>query len=126
MNKFFFIVFIGWSSFEAQSLNNNVYLKNNTLHYYGKITENNNEELFTAYHKASKKPSRLKITSKGGDIKHGMALGKFVWKNKLDIEVGEYCLSSCANYVFTAGKRKILNQTSTLGWHGGAASENLI
>ena len=38
----------------------------------------------------------------------------------LNVEVGAHCFSSCANYVFPAGKRKILRRHSLLGWHGGA------
>jgi hypothetical protein len=43
-----------------------------------------------------------------------------VSQNKLDVEVIDHCLSSCANYVFTAGRTKYLNPDSILFWHGGA------
>lgn len=62
----------------------------------------------------------LRIASRGGEIHLGMDLGQLVFLHGLDVEVGEHCLSSCANYVFPAGRRKILHRHSQLGWHGGA------
>ncbi|MGX9608655.1 hypothetical protein [Acinetobacter sp. T63] len=49
-----------------------------------------------------------------------MDLGDLVYVHQLNVEVGQYCFSSCANYVFPAGKVKYLNWCSQLGWHGGA------
>ncbi|WP_168396831.1 hypothetical protein [Acinetobacter indicus] len=62
----------------------------------------------------------LKITSQGGEIGLGMDLGDLVYAHQLNVEVGQYCFSSCANYVFPAGNIKYLNWRSQLGWHGGA------
>lgn len=31
----------------------------------------------------------------------------------------DFCLSSCANYVFTAGERKIVSSNAMNGFHGG-------
>ncbi|MBF4386130.1 peptidase, partial [Vibrio anguillarum] len=39
------------------------------------------------------------------------------------VEVNDYCLSSCANYVFTAGKIKYISNRAIIGFHGGATSE---
>ena len=50
----------------------------------------------------------------------GMDLGDIIFANSLNVEVDEFCFSSCANYVFPAGKTKILNKNSMIGWHGGA------
>lgn len=62
----------------------------------------------------------LYINSLGGDIGVGVDLGNLIYDHQLNIEVGKYCFSSCANYVFTAGHVKYLNIRSQLGWHGGS------
>lgn len=62
----------------------------------------------------------LRIGSSGGDIHLGMDMGDWVYKNGLNVEVLDVCFSSCANYIFPAGKAKILGKNSMLGWHGGA------
>jgi hypothetical protein len=51
-----------------------------------------------------------------------MALGSWVHAHKLDVKVMEFCLSSCANYVFTAGSRKIVSNLAMVGFHGGLSS----
>ncbi len=50
-------------------------------------------------------------------------LGEWVFANKIDIEVNDYCLSSCANYVFTAGKNKYISNKAIIGFHGGLSSQ---
>jgi hypothetical protein len=37
------------------------------------------------------------------------------------VEVPESCLSSCANYVFPAGRHKLLGRPDAVGWHGNMA-----
>ncbi|MEJ2534777.1 MAG: hypothetical protein P8008_04760, partial [Gammaproteobacteria bacterium] len=61
----------------------------------------------------------LRISSNGGNIEHGLALGEWVLAAGLDVYVDGYCYSSCANYVFPAGRRKILAESAMVGWHGG-------
>jgi hypothetical protein len=48
-----------------------------------------------------------------------MQLGSWVFDNGLDVEVDTYCFSSCANYVFPAGRTKVLASRASLMWHGG-------
>ena len=73
-----------------------------------------NLRLFELYAKATPRPRLLKVTSSGGDITLGMELGEWVFRNGLDVEVVDHCFSSCANYVFTAGKAKYLNPDAVL------------
>jgi hypothetical protein len=61
---------------------------------------------------------RLVITSAGGEVEAGIDLGYWVHKNRIDIEVPEYCLSSCANYVFTSGRHKYVREGAVVAWHG--------
>jgi len=45
-------------------------------------------------------------------------LGLWVFRQKLTLEVRDYCFSSCANYVFTAATRKIIRTGAVVAWHG--------
>ncbi|QBL08216.1 hypothetical protein E0Z06_01160 [Rheinheimera sp. D18] len=95
-------------------------IKNGNLIYQGKITEASNNAIFSLLNDAELKPSRLVITSNGGEIGAGMDLGRWVKDNKLDVEVNGVCASSCANYVFPAAHTKYLRKDSVLVWHGSA------
>ncbi|MGC7862437.1 hypothetical protein ACP3XP_00195, partial [Vibrio anguillarum] len=91
--------------------------------YKGVLSPEGNELAFELYERAKEKPNTLIITSDGGDIMLGIELGRWVYDNKMSVEVNDYCLSSCANYVFTAGKIKYISNRAIIGFHGGATSE---
>lgn len=67
----------------------------------------------------------VEITSTGGDVEAAIDLGEFIFNHQLSVYIPELCLSSCANYLFTAGKEKIITNQTVLGWHGGALQKNL-
>lgn len=92
------------------------------LHYVGPLDEQANAKLFALYDSLKEKPDTLAIRSKGGPTTEGMALGQWVHDHKLDIKVLEYCLSSCANYVFPAGAHKVVSNFAVIGLHGGLSS----
>jgi hypothetical protein len=99
-----------------------VFVDRNELHYVGLLDEEANKRLFALYDNLKEKPAVLSIRSAGGPVRTGMALGQWVHAHKLDVKVMEYCLSSCANYVFPAGVRKIVSNVAVIGFHGGAES----
>lgn len=92
------------------------------LHYVGYLSAAANAQVRALDDGAV---TRLLIRSRGGDIDLGMELGRWVFDRGVDVEVDGYCLSSCANYVFPAGRRKILAADSQLGWHGGAMQADM-
>ncbi|WP_168416686.1 hypothetical protein [Acinetobacter indicus] len=96
-----------------------VTVQENVLIYTGPLSQDANTRA-AALLKQFPQVQTLKITSQGGEIGLGMDLGDQVYAHQLNVEVGQYCFSSCANYVFPAGKVKYLNWRSQLGWHGGA------
>lgn len=71
------------------------------------------------------KVKRLVIDSGGGDVNLGMDLAGLVLENSLDVVVENVCGSSCANYVFPAGKTKHINPNAVVVWHGSAIQEGL-
>lgn len=87
-----------------------------TVHYTGPISAGQNQRFFEAVQ--GKAVRQLIITSGGGEVEAGIALGLWVFDHRLDIEVPEYCLSSCANYVFPAGRHKTIGDGAVVAWHG--------
>ncbi len=64
---------------------------------------------------------RLLIDSGGGDVEAAIGMASVVFKQGLDVEVTQTCFSSCANYIFPAGKRKLISGLGLVGWHGTMA-----
>lgn len=95
-------------------------IQNGQLVYKGKITKEKLGQLFDTYENADEKPTRLVISSTGGELSLGLEFGEWVYANQLDVEVERVCASSCANYVLPAGRIKYLNKDSALLWHGSA------
>lgn len=87
-----------------------------TVYYTGPISAEQNQRFFEAVQ--GKAIKRLVITSGGGEVEAGIALGLWVFNHHLKIEVPEQCLSSCANYVFPAGHKKYIGAGAIVAWHG--------
>ncbi len=96
----------------------------NTVIYRGSLTK----EGLRALRKtgASSPITTLFIDSTGGEIMVGMEFGAWVFERKLDVVVDRACLSSCANYVFTAGRNKEIRPGAVVAWHGSAKQPGLL
>jgi hypothetical protein len=68
----------------------------------------------------------LRIESAGGDVLAGMAVGDALFEAGMDVEVVGGCVSSCANYVFTAGREKRIAEGAWVVWHGDARQWNFV
>lgn len=97
----------------------------NTIVYEGDITAQANTRAMELFEQAPSPPRRLLITSNGGKLMEGLDLAEWIVRQQLDVEVGEQCLSSCANYIFPAGRTKWLRRDSVLVWHGSAWQASL-
>ena len=60
----------------------------------------------------------LRVNSGGGETDEGIKLGHWVFEHGIDVVVDGLCFSSCANYIFTAGRNKTITADSIVGWHG--------
>ncbi|MGL6046994.1 MAG: hypothetical protein ACRC02_11075 [Vogesella sp.] len=89
------------------------------LVYNGKIKASTVDDALALYQAAYPKPDTLDISSQGGSLYDGIRLGMLVYKQQLDVRVFGECASSCANYIFPAGRNKYLLPNSRLLWHGG-------
>ena len=64
--------------------------------------------------------TELAIASLGGEVYWGIKIGELVHENGWNVRVRGLCFSSCANYVFPAGREKIIEAGGIVGWHGSA------
>lgn len=63
----------------------------------------------------------LEIESPGGNVDWGLDLGDLVLEHQLNVKViNSGCHSSCANYVFTAGRHRVIGEGALVTWHGSA------
>lgn len=96
------------------------------IHYDGRITQASVARVRTLLD-ADSSVKELAIRSGGGDVEAGLALGGLVRDRGLDVRVvGDVCMSSCANYVFPAGRRKIVESGALVIWHGSMIQKNLL
>ena len=93
-----------------------------TVTFAGKLSARN-VELFLETVRG-KKITMLVISSGSGEVDAGIKIGSWVFDNRIDVTVENLCLSSCANYVFTAGRRKIIKPGGVVAWHGAALEES--
>ncbi len=84
--------------------------------YTGEISARHNREFFDSV--TDTVVTRLVVDSEGGEVAAGIALGLWVFEHRVDVEVSGICLSSCANYVFPAGRRKVIRPGAVVAWHG--------
>jgi hypothetical protein len=88
-----------------------------TLVYFGPLTGAGLAALEAA---DSGTATTLLIRSGGGEVGVGIDFGEWIHARALDVVVDDFCVSSCANYVFTAGRRKVILPGSLVAWHGNA------
>jgi hypothetical protein len=62
--------------------------------------------------------TRVVITSPGGLVAPALDMAQAIHRRGLALEVPSACLSSCANYLFPAARRKVLGRADAVGWHG--------
>ena len=60
---------------------------------------------------------RLILNSPGGNAVEGLKIGQELLRYSIDTEVQGICISSCANYLFPVGHRKIISH-GVVGYHG--------
>ena len=58
------------------------------------------------------------VKSGGGDVEAGQEMGRLIRDRALRVVITGACISSCANYLFTAGKSKLIRPGAFVVWHG--------
>lgn len=65
-------------------------------------------------------PLVVVLTSEGGEVNAGMAMGEALAPYRTTVVAHRVCASSCGNYLFTAGDRRVIDDGALLLFHGGA------
>ena len=111
------VLFISFSSMAEQETR--VFSEGNTVYYHGAMDKAANARLFELVATKGDVIEWLSIESVGGEVNVGMDIGEFLVANHLNVRVDNFCLSSCANYVFPAGVQKIMSNDASIAFHGG-------
>lgn len=61
------------------------------------------------------------LRSGGGDVEDALTMAEALLTKQVTVVVAGNCVSSCANYLFLAGIKKIVLANSWVVWHGGPA-----
>ena len=110
----------------ALSIDQDIRVERNgdTVIYRGRLTEQGLDALRHAG--GDPQVTTLLIESSGGEIVVGMDFGNWVAERELNVIIDHACLSSCANYVFTAGRQKEIQPGAVVAWHGSAKQPGLL
>ena len=117
MNKFILILTVFIFSGTVCAEQTPIYKEGRIIYYNAPIDSNGFNIVKKLY---NLEVGLLIFNSPGGEAGIAMKFAKWIIEHDLEIEIDRYCLSSCANYIFPAGKIKYLNEWSVIGWHGGA------
>lgn len=122
----FIIIFcISLQSFADETFADETSIMLNTIVFNEDIT-------FESYLKLKKvidenpNAEEIVLASAGGESVAGMAMGKLIKSKGLNVRVVGICASSCANYLFIAGKKKIIQRNAALLFHGGFQQEGAL
>ena len=97
-----------------------------TISFVGDIESQTYRDFLYAVRGKEDQITTIRINSGGGITEQGMQIGEWVFDHKIDVIVDEICFSSCANYIFTAGKNKIIEKDAIVGWHGSEQQDLFI
>lgn len=95
------------------------------IKYEGVLNEEGFNKIKLLMQEANRDVKWLYINSPGGEINISMDIGFWVFQNHINVRVQEKCISSCANYIFTAGKNKVIDKNAIVAWHGSVLQESL-
>ncbi len=117
------LIFSGkiYASFDGEP---NVYREDANIFYEGMLSLDGLEQI---KQKAKINRSEIRwlvINSGGGEVGVSMDIGLWVFDNGLNVRVSNGCMSSCANYVFPAGKKKIIDDNAIVAWHGSVLQDD--
>jgi hypothetical protein len=96
-----------------------VRVRGDTVYYTGNLSKASSAAFDTAVAGVARgQLTRLVISSGGGDTVDGRHVGRWVRDMALVVEVDVICFSSCADYIFPAGRARVIRANAFVGWHG--------
>jgi hypothetical protein len=64
----------------------------------------------------------LVVTSEGGSEFQALRIGEVLAQRGVNVYVLGYCMSACANFIFVAGRQRLLIGDAAVGYHGSEIS----
>jgi len=101
-------------------------VEGSTIIFDGDIEDSTYRDFLMAVRGKEDQITAIRINSPGGITDQGMMIGEWVFDHQLDVIVEDLCFSSCANYIFAAGKNKIIEKDAIVGWHGSEQQDPFI
>jgi hypothetical protein len=96
-----------------------VRVQGDTVYYTGNMSKASSAAFDAAVARVVRgQVTRLVILSGGGDTVAGRHVGRWVSNMGIVVEVDVICFSSCADYVFPAGRARVIRADAFVGWHG--------
>lgn len=90
------------------------------LCFQGKMTDASSAVFVDAIAQTSvEAPLVIVVSSGGGEINAAMAMAEAIVPRQTTVVAERECLSSCANYMFLAGDRRVVAEGTLLAYHGG-------
>ncbi len=87
-----------------------------TVFFKGKISPESAQALIAQLDSGA---TLIVISSEGGSAKDAVDVANAMRRHQVALQVQDYCVSSCANYLFVAAAEKKLMPGAVLGFHGG-------
>jgi hypothetical protein len=98
-----------------------------TVYYTGNFSQASSKTFDAAVEGVPRgRITRMVISSGGGDTVAGRHVGRWVRDMGVVVEVDVICFSSCADYVFPAGKARVIRADAFVGWHGNERQFDVI
>jgi ATP-dependent protease ClpP protease subunit len=98
-----------------------------TITFAGDLTPEAFVEMRDCLVRSSAAQKRFVVTtSGGGSAQAALAIATLIHEHNWDVEIVDFCASSCANFIFPAGRVKYLNKNAMLLFHGGPHQRNLL
>jgi hypothetical protein len=96
-----------------------VHVQGDTVYYTGNFSKASSTAFDAAVAGVARgQVTRLVISSGGGDTVAGRHVGRWVRDMGLVVEIDVICFSSCADYIFPAGRARVIRADAFVGWHG--------
>ncbi len=96
-----------------------VQVQGDTVYYTGNLSKASSKVFDAAVAGIARgQVTRMVISSGGGDTVEGRHVGRWVRDMGVIVEVDVICFSSCADYIFPAGRARVIRADAFVGWHG--------
>lgn len=93
-----------------------------TVFFKGKISPESAQALIAQLDSGA---TLIVISSEGGSAKDAVDVANAMRRHQVALQVQDYCVSSCANYLFVAAAQKKLMPGAVLGFHGGVYAKEV-